>query len=119
MTRDADRAWQEAPPKEFDSYYLVLMTTGEATDIDPRAKQEAFLGHQAHMLKCYRAGELLSPARVEQLDGVELRGILIYRGDLDPARVAEIVRQDPLVQIGAIQTRVTRMHTPKGIIDWR
>lgn len=113
------RAWQKAPPEEFDSYYLVLMNTGDAKDLAPEKVQEAFLGHQAHMLACYRAGELLTPARVEQNDGVALRGILVYRGDLDPARVGEIVNADPLVKIGAIKVSITRMHTPRGIIAWK
>lgn len=113
------RAWQKAPPDEFDSYHLVLLTAGDATNVDPDRKSEAFAGHQAHMLRRYRAGELLTPARVEQIGEVDIRGLLIYRGDLDDAQVAEIVREDPLVQLGVLKARITRMHTPKGIIAWK
>lgn len=113
------RAWREAPPTEFDDYFLVLLTKGETSHLDPDRVHEAFLGHQAHMLRHYRMGELLSPARVVQTDGVDVAGLLIYRGDLEESRVAEIVGADPLVRLGVLLPRITRMQTPKGIIAWK
>ena len=113
------RAWQEAPPREFDTYYLVLLTSGGNTDIDPDRKQKAFMGHQAHMLRCYEAGELLTPAPVEGSGELDVRGILIYRGDLGEARISEILANDPMIREGVLAARVTRMHTPKGIIAWK
>jgi uncharacterized protein YciI len=108
-------AWIGAPPPEFDTYQLVLLTrAANPPDLDEAASsalQRAHLGHFAKM----RAAGLMSAAGPIRGDD-EIAGICFYTaGDVTEARA--LAEDDPAVRAGRFEIKAMDWYTAKGAID--
>jgi uncharacterized protein YciI len=102
------------PPREFDSYELVLLRLADPPPVlgadESALLQRQHLGHLAAM-KVVGALKIAGPLS-NQTDG-SLRGICIYQvGSLAEAR--RLAELDPAVRAGRLVVEVMNWQTAKG-----
>jgi uncharacterized protein len=107
------------PPTEFDQYWLVFLERGDdPPQLDDAASAELQRQHLAHLSKDHREGYALVAGPFEVPDDEPLRGIVLYRGDLEREQVAELAGADPAVKAGRLKVRILRWWTAAGAMSF-
>lgn len=113
--QDADGS----PPTEFDTYWMVFLERGDnPPQLDEDASAELQRRHLAHLSKVQREGYSLVAGPFEVGKEETLRGIVLYRGDLDETRVRELASADPAVRAGRLKVRILKWWTPAGAVSF-
>ena len=107
------------PPQEFDRYWMVFLLRGEdPPQLDEEASADLQRRHLAHLSKVYREGYSLVAGPFEVPVDEPMRGIVLYRGDLEEERVVELASADPAVQAGRLKVRVVKWWTGAGALSF-
>jgi uncharacterized protein YciI len=107
------------PPKEFDQYWMVQLIRGDdPPELDDKASAELQRQHLAHLSKVHREGYSLVAGPFEVPSDEPLRGIVLYRGDLEEQRVIELASADPAVRAGRLKVRAIKWWTPAGAMTF-
>ena len=107
------------PPQEFDRYWMVFLLRGDdPPQLDEEASADLQRRHLAHLSKVYREGYSLVAGPFEVPVDEPMRGIVLYRGDLEEERVVELASADPAVQAGRLKVRVVRWWTGAGALSF-
>ena len=105
--------------KEYDSYWMVFLERGDdPPELEESAAMELQGRHQAHLTKMKSQGYSLVAGPFEVSADEPLRGIVLYRGDLEEHEVVELASGDPAVQAGRLKVRVLRWWTPGGAVNF-
>ena len=108
-----------APPTEFFKCWMVFLERGDhPPQLDEEASAELQRKHLAHLTKVWKEGYALVSGPFEVPAEEPLRGISLYRGDLDRERVLELANADPAVQAGRLKVRAVKWWTPAGILKF-
>ena len=99
------------PPASFDSYWLVLLRPGDGEAEDAELVQAQHLGH---LKRQGEEGVLLAAGPLVGAEGRDVRGILIYPGNLDEGEVRRRAEDDPAVRAGVFRAEVLQWLTPQG-----
>ena len=107
------------PPTEFDQYWMVFLERGDdPPQLDEEASVELQRQHLAHLSKVHREGYSLVAGPFEVPTDEPLRGIVLYRGDLERDQVAELTSADPAVKAGRLKIRIMKWWTPAGAMSF-
>ncbi len=107
------------PPMEFDKYWMVFLERGDnPPQLDEEASAELQRQHLAHLSKVYRERYTLVAGPFEVPEDEPLRGIVLYRGDLERDRVVELASADPAVKAGRLKVRVMKWWTGAGVMTF-
>ncbi len=107
------------PPTEFDRYWTVFLIRGDdPPQLDEEASADLQRRHLAHLSKVHREGYALAAGPFEVPADEPMRGIVLFRGDLEEERVAELAGADPAVAAGRLKLRVMRWWTPAGAMSF-
>ena len=107
------------PPTEFDKYWLVFLERGDdPPQLDEEASAELQRRHLAHLSKVHREGYARVAGPFEVPDEEPLRGIVLYRGDLERDKVMELTSADPAVEAGRLKIRIMRWWTAAGAMSF-
>ena len=107
------------PPMEFDTYWMVFLVRGDdPPQLDATASAELQRKHLAHLSKVYKEGYSLVAGPFEVPDDDPVRGIVLYRGDLERERVVELASADPAVVAGRLKVEVKKWWTPAGAMSF-
>jgi len=110
---------EDAASLQFDTYYMVFLRSGEnPPQIEPEALQDLQRKHLAHLRSVAESGHSLVAGPFEVPPEHDLRGIVIYRGDLTKEAVQAMADADPMVKAGRLKAEVLRWWTPKGHISF-
>lgn len=102
---------------EFDSETLVLLVKGPAwSDADTEANRELMRGHLAHFGKLQEQGHLLLCGPFGDRDDPDLRGLCVYRTDVETSR--RLAEADPRVQAGHLKVVAMTFHHQKGAVTY-
>lgn len=105
------------PPTEFESYWMVFLERGDnPPKLDADASAELQRQHLAHLGKVWRDGYALVAGPFEAPDDEPLRGITLYRGDLEYDKVIELASSDPAVKAGRLKVRAMKWWTAADLI---
>lgn len=107
------------PPAEFEKYWMVFLERGDnPPQLDEAASAELQRRHLAHLSKVYREGYALVAGPFEVPAEEPLRGIVLYRGDLEHDKVTALASADPAVEAGRLQVRVMRWWTAAEVMSF-
>ncbi len=107
------------PPAELDHYWMVFLERGDdPPQLDKKASAELQRQHLAHLSKVHREGYSLVAGPFEVPADEPIRGIVLYRGDLERDQVAELTGADPAVKAGRLKIRIMRWWTPAGAMSF-
>ena len=107
------------PPTEFDKYWMVFLMRGDdPPQLDEEASAELQRRHLRHLSKVQREGYSLAAGPFEVPADEPLRGIVLYRGDLEEKRVVELASADPAVAAGRLKVRVMKWWTAAGAVSF-
>ena len=107
------------PPTDFDRYWMVFLLRGDdPPQLDEEASAELQRRHLAHLSKVYREGYTLVAGPFEVPAEEPMRGIVLYRGDLEEERVVDLASADPAVQAGRLKVRVMKWWTAAGVMSF-
>ena len=108
------------PPAEFAQYWMVFLVRGDdPPELDDEASMALQRQHLAHLSKVYKEGYSLVAGPFEVPPDDPVRGIVLYRGDLERERVEELSSADPAVQAGRLKVEIKRWWTPAGAMQFR
>ena len=106
-----------SPPVAFDQYWMVFLERGDdPPELDDEAAARLQRQHLGHLGKVYREGYSLVAGPFEVPAEEPLRGLVLYRGDLDREEVEELASADPAVRAGRLKVRVLRGWTGAGAL---
>lgn len=100
---------------QFEKYYMVFLIRGDnPPQLDEAAAKELQAKHIAHLERLWREGysPIAGPFGGEAHD--PLRGIVLFRGDLDIEEVRKLAAQDPAVQAGRLKVEVRPWYVGAG-----
>ncbi len=98
---------------------MVFLERGDdPPELDDGASAELQRKHLAHLSKVHREGYSLVAGPFEVPEDEPLRGIVLYRGDLEKERVVELASDDPAVRAGRLKVRVMRWWTGAGAMTF-
>lgn len=107
------------PPQQFDNYWMVFLERGDdPPELDEEASMELQRGHRGHLSKVHRDGYSLVAGPFEVGENEPLRGIVLYRGDLERDEVVRLASADPAVEAGRLKVRVLKWWTPGGALSF-
>lgn len=107
----------DAAPMEFDKFYMVFLMRGDnPPELDEKASGELQAAHLAHLDRLWQDGYALiaGPFGGDATD--PMRGIVLFRGDLDMEKVRELASADPAVQAGRLKVVVRPWYTGAGYL---
>lgn len=108
---------EAAPPKEFEKYWMVFLERGDdPPELDEEASVKLQRQHLGHLSKVFREGYSLVAGPFEVPAEEPLRGIVLYRGDLEEKEVVRLASADPAVQAGRLKVRVMKWWTGAGAV---
>jgi uncharacterized protein len=108
------------PPTEFDQFWMVFLLRGDhPPDLDEEASAELQRRHLAHLSKVYREGYALVAGPFEVPEDEPMRGIVLYRGDLEREQVIGLAEADPAVQAGRLKVEARKWWTAAGIMTFK
>jgi len=108
------------PPQQFDRYWMVFLIRGDhPPELSEEAGAELQKQHLGHLSKVWRSGHALVAGPFEVPAEDALRGIVLYRGDLDEDEVRELAEADPAVQAGRLKVEIRRWWTGGGVLRFR
>ena len=115
--RPAARLGEEQPLIELESYSFVLLVRPDdapvISDEEAEALQVQHLGHLAAMAE---AGHLVGAGPFGDRPDESLRGLCIYRTDLETTR--RLAAADPAVQAGRMKPVVMTWYTERGSVTF-
>ncbi len=107
------------PPTEFDEYWMVFLVRGDdPPQLDEATSAKLQRRHLAHLSRVHREGYSLVHGPFEVPADEPIRGIVLYRGDLERAKVAELAGADPAVEAGRLKIRIMRWWTAAGAMSF-
>ena len=107
----------EEATMEFDSETLVLLVKGPSwSDADTEANRELMKGHLAHFTALQEQGHLLLCGPFGDRDDPDLRGLCVYRTDVETSR--RLAEQDPRVKAGHLKVVAMTFHHQKGAVTY-
>ena len=107
------------PPRQFDSYWMVFLERGDdPPELEDSASADLQRKHLAHLSKVRSEGFALVAGPFEVPAEESLRGIVLYRGDLEKEKVEQLASADPAVKAGRLKVRVLRWWTPGGALQF-
>lgn len=107
------------PPARFDTFWMVFLERGDdPPELDETASAELQRQHLAHLSKVHQEGYSLVAGPFEVPPDEPLRGIVLYRGDLEKDRVVELASADPAVQAGRLKVRAIKWWTPADTMSF-
>lgn len=116
----ADPAEKKTPKNgemQFDSETLVLLVKGPKwSDADTPENRELMKGHLAHFGKLQEQGHLLLCGPFGDRDDPNLRGLCVYRGDVESSR--KLAEDDPRVKAGHLTVVVQTFWHEKGAVTY-
>lgn len=108
-----------APPFEMERFWMVFLERGDHPPaLEPEALAALQQKHLAHLKKMWRDGYALISGPFEVPPEEPVRGISLYRGDLDREEVERLAGGDPMVQAGRLKVRVVGWWTGKGLMTF-
>lgn len=112
---------EELAPKEFDSYWLVLLerpaTYAAGSQTQPEVAR-AQIEHLQYLRRLARERVILANGPFETKAEDSIRGMVLLRGDLSRQQIDELFSADPHVRRGAFKPVVLRWMTAKGSVQW-
>jgi uncharacterized protein YciI len=104
----------EAPPGEFDTYQLILLTRPpDQPELDGEAARALGLQHLGHFGKMHAAGFLKIAGPIE--GDAEIAGICLYQaGSVERAR--QLAEDDPAIRAGRFTVRAMTWYTQQGAL---
>jgi uncharacterized protein YciI len=118
-------ATDDPPQFEMESFWMVFLERGDdPQERTPEQLDQLQAQHIEHLGRMWSEGHALvsGPFEVPREDRV--RGITLYRGDLERDQVIELAGADPMVKAGWLKLTVRRWWALKGIMaftsmdDW-
>jgi uncharacterized protein len=108
-------AWIGAPPPEFETYQLILLTrAANPPDLDEAASSALQRAHLGHFAKMRAAGFMSAAGPIDGDD--QIAGICFYTaGDVAEARA--LAEDDPAVHAGRFEIKAMDWYTAKGSIS--
>jgi uncharacterized protein YciI len=102
---------------EFDTYTLVLLRRGpRALEFSDAELERLQAAHLAHLDAMRKRGVLLVAGPFRDQPDETLRGLCLYRTDLEEAK--RLAGQDPSVRAGRMAVDAMTWLTNKGEIDF-
>lgn len=106
-----------AAPEEFDKFYMVFLMRGDNPPaLDDDAASELQAAHLAHLDRMWRDGYALIAGPFGGGADDPMRGIVLFRGDLDMEKVRELAEADPAVKAGRLRVDVRPWYTGAGYL---
>ncbi len=123
QNQEADKKAQQEdfdPAKvEFETYYIVFLKKGpNREETDEKKTMEIQQAHLNHLKWLGEEGYTLAAGPFEVPPEEDLRGIVIYPGEMDKAEVERLATDDPAVKAGRLRVEVLKWWTPAGNIHW-
>ncbi len=107
------------PPTEFDQFWMIFLERGDdPPQLDEKASAELQRQHLAHLSRVHREGYSLVHGPFEVPEDEPIRGMVLYRGDLERDKVAELTSADPAVKAGRLKFRIMRWWTAAGAMSF-
>ena len=104
-----------SPPMEFDTYWMVFLERGEKrADYTEEQRASIQTKHLAHLSAMKKQGYMLVAGPLEVAPDEKMRGLCLYRSDLEQEEVKKLASQDPAVAAGVLSVRVIKWWMPKG-----
>ena len=114
---NAPRAAESAAPMEFDRFYMVFLYRGDnPPQLDEASAAELQEAHLKHMEQLWLDGYALVAGPFGGGPDDPLRGIVLFRGDLDIEKVRELGSRDPAVKAGRLKVEVRPWYTGAGYL---
>jgi uncharacterized protein len=108
---------KEKTAMEFESYFLVFLKSGaNAEKFEPADLEKLQAAHLAHLSKMWHEGYALIAGPFDPPKGSDLRGMVIYRGDLSEDKVRQLAENDPAVKAGRLRVEVIKWFVEKGYL---
>jgi len=105
---------------KFETYYMVLLQRGpQAAEISEEQLQKIQRGHLGHLTWLQEQGYAYIAGPFEVSADYPLRGVVIYRGDLEMQKVKELAERDPAVKSGRLQVEILKWWVPAGKLAWK
>lgn len=118
-------AADDPPQFEMESFWMVFLERGDnPQERTPEQLDELQTQHIEHLGQMWSEGHALVSGPFEVPRDDRVRGITLYRGDLEREQVIELAAADPMVQAGWLKLTVRRWWALKGIMaftsmdDW-
>lgn len=106
-----------AAPTEFDRFYMVFLMRGDnPPDLDEKASRELQASHLEHLDRLWQDGYALIAGPFGGGAEDPMRGIVLFRGDLDIETVRELASADPAVKAGRLKVVVRPWYTGAGYL---
>ena len=110
----------EQGPTEFDTYWMVFLERGEnPPKLEAEAAADLQRQHLGHLGKVWQEGYALVAGPFEVSAEEPMRGIVLFRGDLEREKVVELASADPAVQAGLLQVRVFKWWTGADMLEFK
>ncbi len=108
------------PPPQFDKYWMVYLVRGDQPpELSEAESAELQRQHLAHLSKVWKSGHALVAGPFEVAAEDPMRGIVLYRGDLEVDQVCELAEADPAVKAGRLKVEIRRWWTGGGVLQFR
>lgn len=102
---------------EFDRYYMVFLYRGDhPPQLDEKAAQDLQAQHLRHLESLWEDGYALIAGPFGGGANEPLRGIVLFRGDLEATKVRELAEADPAVKAGRLKVKVLPWFTGAGYL---
>ena len=101
-------------PREFDTWWLVLLKKGESRSQGDDDAQKIQMQHLQHLSKMRQSGKMKVAGPLEVAPDYPIRGICFYDGSLSEEEVRKLVEADPAVKAGRLTVEVIKWWLPKG-----
>ena len=118
----ATPVWSEEgeAPSSFDTFWMVFLERGDnPPELSEEASADLQRQHLAHLGKVWKEGDSLVAGPFGVPPEEPLRGIVLYRGDLEREKVVELTEADPAVKAGRLKVRVFQWYTGAGMLTFQ
>ncbi len=107
-------------PDTFETYYMVFLKRGpQSAELTEPQIKKIQRGHLAHLTWLNKEGYTHIAGPFEVAADYPLRGVVIYRGDLEMQKVKELAERDPAVKSGRLQVEILKWWVPAGKLAWK
>lgn len=106
-------------PFELEKHHLVLlMRPDDPAELAPEEAREVQKAHLGHLTKVWEEGYALIAGPFEVPDDEKMRGLVLYRGDLDVEEVRDLAEADPAVKAGRLEVKVLPWWHREGMMHF-
>ncbi|MDJ0840453.1 MAG: YciI family protein [Acidobacteriota bacterium] len=110
----AQEAEESHVPKEFDTWWLVLLKKGEVRSQNETEAADIQNKHLKHLSDMRASGKMKVAGPLEVSPDHPIRGICFYDGALSQEEVRKLAEADPAVKAGRLTVEVVKWWLPKG-----